>query len=62
MSNMSYCRFENTFKDLQDCHENMSNELSPSEAKYRTKLINLCKEITMDFGEEDLSDEGDDIE
>ena len=46
MSNMSYCRFENTYKDLLDCSENlMDDELSQSEAKYRQKLVKLCVEI-----------------
>lgn len=32
MTNMSYCRFENTLADLRDCHENMhDDELSEDE-------------------------------
>ena len=38
MANMSYCRFENTFKDLRDCYkalgENELSELSDSERKF----------------------------
>lgn len=45
MANMSYCRFENTYKDLKDCYLNIDNELSESEENYRKKLIKLCKEI-----------------
>ncbi len=46
MANMSYCRFENTFKDLQDCYDNMDvDKLSESEIKYKEKLIELCSEI-----------------
>ena len=26
MSNMSYCRFENTLQNLEDCYEHMSDE------------------------------------
>lgn len=54
MSNMSYCRFENTYKDLQDCYEAMGDgieDLSESESKYFDKMIKLCKEIVDDFGE-----------
>lgn len=52
MSNMSYCRFENTYGDLQDCLEalNEQDELSESEAKYRDLLIKMCAEIALDFG------------
>jgi hypothetical protein len=45
MANMSYCRFENTFHDLQDCSINLSSDLSESELEYKEKLIELCKEI-----------------
>ena len=46
MSNMSYCRFENTLQDLEDCYEHMSDEpLSDSEASYKTRMIKLCKDI-----------------
>jgi len=27
MSNMSYCRFENTLADLRDCYENLDDNL-----------------------------------
>ncbi len=50
MANMSHCRFENTFKDLQDCHENIDNdELSKTEQRYRKLLISLCADITYDW-------------
>jgi len=48
MANMSYCRFENTLRDLQDCRDAMehpSDEASESEALARRLLIELCKEI-----------------
>lgn len=50
--NMSYCRFENTYADLQDCAEAIENrdelnELSPTEARYRNRLIELCREIVI---------------
>jgi len=49
MSNMSYCRFENTYHDLKDCYKNIDDQaLSETEERYRQKLIDLCKEITED--------------
>lgn len=45
MPNMSYCRFENTYRDLRDCYENMEGKLSDSETSYRERLIELCAEI-----------------
>jgi hypothetical protein len=38
MSNMSYCRFNNTFQDLQDCLEALENrEISNGEEKQKAK-------------------------
>ena len=46
MSNMSYCRFENTLKDLRDCQENIGEgDLSEDEKRARKKLIEVCKQI-----------------
>lgn len=51
MTNMSYCRFENTFADLADCVmklEEMVNEehfnLSQSEKEYANRMRALCRE------------------
>lgn len=53
MANMSYCRFENTLGDLQDCHENMDDDdLSEEEANARKRLIRLCVMIAGDYGDE----------
>lgn len=52
MSNMSYCRFENTLSDLEDCWENMDEPVSMSEGKCRIKLIQLCIDISNDFEDE----------
>ena len=50
MGNMSYCRFENTYRDLQDCLNALQNEdlseLSESEKRYAKELIETCKEIS----------------
>jgi len=53
MSNMSYCRFENTLQDLRDCYENWDAELeSESEKKARVRLLKLCQDIVDDYGTE----------
>lgn len=45
MANMSYCKFENTYHDLQDALEDIS---APAETqrdeRYRLRLIELIKE------------------
>jgi hypothetical protein len=53
---MSYCRFENTLRDLRDCQsaleESGSDELeefSPIEFNSMTRLIELCGEIYHQF-------------
>jgi hypothetical protein len=54
MGNMSYCRFENTLGDLQDCYDHIDNEdLSKSEKNARRQLIALCKDIANDYDEEE---------
>jgi len=45
MGNMSYCRFRNTARDLQDCYDNLDNDLSEEEKQARERLIELCKDI-----------------
>ena len=45
MSNMSYCRFENTYADLEDCYENWEGDLSDSELEARNEMYELCKKI-----------------
>ena len=60
MSNMSYCRFENTYRDLQDCYEAMANgtdDLSDTEKRYFKKMVKMCKDIADDFHEEESEDE-----
>ena len=51
---MSYCRFENTANDLQDCYDNIE-EFNPGDSSEREnasfhKLLRLCKNIHEDFG------------
>ena len=50
MANMSYCRFQNTLRDLQDCHDNMdSDDLSESEFYARRHMIELCMSIATEY-------------
>jgi len=64
MANMSYCRFENTTQDMDDCiealeehgwdlDEMMENASSKFEAKAMKKFVELCKDVADGF--EDLS-------
>ena len=56
MGNMSYCRFENTVDDLEDCQEHISDdidELTHEERRARRKMIRICKEIAADFEDSD---------
>lgn len=53
MANMSYCRFENTSRDLADCYENMDAEgLSYAERLARWRLIRTCLKIAGDYAAE----------
>ena len=57
MANMSYCRFENTLRDLQDCKEAMSNDLDLSKSEQRSfvRMVKMCRDIAEMY--EDCSDE-----
>ena len=47
---MSYCRFENTVNDMQDCiyaiEEGDTSELSNSEVRALEEFLDLAREIT----------------
>jgi hypothetical protein len=49
MANMSYCRFENTARDLQDCVEAINNgetnELSTYEVEGLLTILDLAADI-----------------
>ena len=49
MANMSYCRFENTTRDMQDClyaiEEGDTKDLSRYEAAALREFLDLAKEI-----------------
>jgi hypothetical protein len=48
--NMSYCRFENTYRDLKDCYMAMESEdLSESEFNARKQMIELCWSIFNEY-------------
>ena len=60
MANMSYCRFENTSSDLEDCLEALReygsiedyiNDKDPSSEEVRSiyKLIELAQELVDEF-------------
>ena len=63
MSDMSYCRFQNTLEDLRDCAEHITDEvvtderdgMSEDEAKARTRLIKICKQIVDDAEDNDIN-------
>jgi len=67
MSNMSYCRFQNTLRDLQDCNYaldeaingNEEDKLSREEAGALVEMIGVMEEIleTMGYSLGDLSTE-----
>jgi hypothetical protein len=53
MSNMSYCRFQNTLQDLRDCYENWGEPLeSDEEVAARLRMLKLCKKIVEDYGDD----------
>ena len=60
MMNMPYCRFENTFRALEECQEALQNnsidELKAGanqyEHPYIENLIQLCVDIANEFGED----------
>jgi hypothetical protein len=58
---MSYCRFENTLQDLEDCLEHITDRLSKDESEARKQLVKVCKNIIAEYDgeltEEDEEDE-----
>ena len=57
MSNMSYCRFQNTVADLEDCLEALRerdgdlSDLSEEEQNAAERLISICGEVHYDYNE-----------
>lgn len=55
---MSYCRFENTYHDLADCADHIGDEIKNEyEIRYRSKLIDVCREIVKEVDEKAREDE-----
>ena len=55
MSNMSYCRFQNTAPDLQDCYDALDedwNTFSFEELRACASLIGICIDFAQNFGDE----------
>ena len=56
MTNMSYCRFENTLEALRECSDALREsqdpfeKLSLDERKAAKDLLFLCVELAADFG------------
>jgi len=60
---MSYCRFENTFRDLLDCYNNLDESVnSKTEQNFRERLIGLCKDIVDEYGDVEFNDDENDEE
>jgi len=58
---MSYCRFENTYKDLCDCYEHMDSITSEREYRERIALIMLCRQIVDEYGDLEVEEMEEDI-
>lgn len=50
MANMSYCRFENTYRDLLDCFDHLTDPVSETERNYRRRLVETCADILRELG------------
>jgi len=53
MSNMAYCRFQNTLPDLRDCLEHLwDDDLSDEERTARRRLAKVCKDLADEWEED----------
>ena len=57
MKKMSKWRCENTFRDLQDCVDNMHNVSSEREKQYRSRMYDLCQAFMEEYDEVQHDDE-----
>lgn len=62
MSNMSYCRFENTSNDLQECIDALAgikkfDELSDSEMQKAQEMYDQCQTYMRLFEEQEEAEE-----
>lgn len=62
MGNMSYCRFENTLRDLEECHSALNriydevNEMSKYEKNAVVELVDLCKIISHEWAVDEIEE------
>ena len=58
MSNMSYCRFQNTANDLADCAEHLFDKrVDGEEARARLRILDIAIDMLSDLGiDVDLGD------
>ena len=60
MANMSYCRFENTYRDLAECvqalNQGAASDLSTKELTYAKMMIQLCEDYANNYGDEILDE------
>lgn len=56
---MSYCRWQNTVQDLQDCYDNLNETdyLSKDEYRARKRLFKLAQLIVDEFDDVEYSEE-----
>lgn len=61
MPNMSYCRFQNTVADLEDCIEAIENgeKLSPEEFQAYEEMVELVQRFN-EAGTPDIQNDDDD--
>lgn len=72
MTNMSYCRFENTLADLRDCYEQIESLLegdpetdqvtSDRERRARIALVELCFDVVARFEDEGVEADVNDLQ
>lgn len=61
MGNMTYCRFENTSSDFQDCLEALRNRepISISEFRALTQMVNDARDFLIEVEDLGFTEEGD---
>lgn len=61
MANMSYCRFENTFADFEDCLDTLRNygsiqaafnDINTTDRRFIRQLVELAVQMADEFGDE----------
>lgn len=63
MTNMGYCKFENTFSALKGCisHIRFHNETSESEVEFAKRLYRACEEYIYQCEENGVTDESGEV-